>query len=238
MRLGPVAAGQMARLSSTWEQGEHVLISGSTGSGKTALARHVDEIRIKRNGFVCVFIAKLQPDQTILDDYKGWTRWETWKKNPSPHENRVLLWPKTHKAKTIPDKLNLQKEVFGPALDRLSEVGKWTLHIDEGLYFCDSTFLNFGKEIAMLHAMGRSAGLTIVTLTQRPSHLPLIIYSSASHAFIGRSREETDRKRLAELGANVSAKDLQAKIHTQGRHDFLWTPVAPDWTPETVNLRT
>ena len=237
MKIGPVTQGQLRRLSETWKQGEHVLISGSTGSGKTALARHVDQIRIDRGGFVAVFVAKLKPDQTILDDYKGWTRWDTWKRNPAPSENKILLWPNTDKAKTVRDKIALQREVFGYALDRLSDTGKWNIHIDEGLYFCSPQFLGFGDDIAMLHAMGRSSRWSVTTLMQRPAHVPLIVYSSAAHAFIGRVRELSDRKRLSELGGNTSARDLSARIDTQGRHDFLWIPIAPDWPPEKVNLK-
>lgn len=236
MKLGPVTTDQMRRLASEWKQGEHVLISGATGSGKTALGRHVDEIRIERGGHVVVLICKLKPDQTILDDYKGWTRWKEWKKRPSAHENKILLWPDTKKA-TLREALEIQKNVFGEAFDELGKVGKWTVDIDEGLYTSNPQFLNFGQELAMLHAIGRSSNLTLITKVQRPSHIPLIIYSSASHAFIGRTQEQTDLKRLSELGGRTSAKELAARISAQGRHDFLWVPVAPDWEPETVNLK-
>jgi energy-coupling factor transporter ATP-binding protein EcfA2 len=222
-------------MGDVWNQGEHVIISGSTGSGKTALARHVDQIRIDRGGFVMVLVCKLGKDETIMNDYKGFTRWKDWKKNPSKHENKVLLWPDTDKEKGDA-KLELQRDVFGKTFDNLLDVGKWNLHVDEGLYVCDPTYLGMSRKLALLHAMGRSSKLTITTLTQRPSHLPLIIYSSASHAFIGRTREQIDNKRLSELGGRNSAKELSSRINSQGRHDFLWVPVATDGEPETVNL--
>jgi hypothetical protein len=182
-------------------------------------------------------VCKLSPDATILNDYKGWTRWEKWKDNPSPYEKRVLLWPKVEKEKSIVAKRELQRDVFGKAFNELSNVGKWNVHVDEGLYVCNPSYLNLANELGMLHAMGRSSKLTITTLTQRPSHLPLILYSSASHAFIGRTREAVDTKRLSELGGRESGRELQGRISAQGRHDFLWVPVATDGDPELVNLK-
>lgn len=237
VNVGPRTREQLTRLSRKWKQGEHVLIAGATGSGKTALARHVDQIRLDNGGNVIVFVNKLRPDETIMKEYKGWTRWETFKKNPGIHENRVLLWPRLDKVKGTQNKIHAQRAIFGDACDQLLDIGRWTVHIDEGLYFCDPEFLRLKSELAMLHAQGRSGKLTLITLTQRPSHLPLVLYGSASHAFIGRARERTDSQRLAELGGKTSAKELQGMIDTQGRHDFLWIPVAPDWTPERVNLK-
>lgn len=244
-KIGARSRDQFARLSREWNQGEHVAISGATGSGKTALGRHVDQIRIDRGGFVVMLVCKLKRDKTIEEDYKGWTRWNFTNprdirkrlKNPSPSENKVLLWPDTDKARTIKEKRDLQREIFGEAFDTLADVGKWTLDIDEGLYVCDPKFMNLSAEVAMLHALGRSSGLTIVTKMQRPANVPLIVYGSASHAFVNRTREESDRKRLAEMGAKQSSKELQGTISALGRHDFLWLPITPDWEPETVNLR-
>lgn len=237
MRPGPKTRAQLARLRSTWKQGEHVLISGSTGSGKTALARHVIELRAQNGGHVVVFCMKPLEDKTIVDDYKDFERWKKWKKRPSSWEKRILLWPDVSKAKGDKDKiLDIQSEVFQEAFNGINHAGRWAVQVDEGLYTTSPTFLNMSADLAMSHAIGRSGDLTMVTLTQRPSHLPLILYGSASHAFVGRTREASDTKRLAELGSKEGGKELAGRIAAQGRHDFLWIPVAPDWPAERVNL--
>lgn len=240
VRPGPRFLDAMRRFGDQsqggWEQGQHVLVSGSTGSGKTHLARHIAEARIRNGGFVVVFVCKLREDATVTREYKGWTRWEKMKRTPSPNENRVLLWPDT-KGLTLAEAKIMQRKVFEDAFDIISQVGRWTIVVDEGLYVCNPSYLGLANELGMMHALGRSSKVSIVTLTQRPSHLPLILYSSASHAFMGRNRERTDRKRLAELGGTESGSALQQRIDSLGRHDFMWVPVAPEWPPEVVNLR-
>jgi energy-coupling factor transporter ATP-binding protein EcfA2 len=237
MRTGLKTSAQLRRLATTWKQGEHVLISGPTGSGKTALARRVVKIREDRGGYVVVFCMKPLEDETIVDEYKGYTRWKDWKSFPRATENRILLWPDVSKANGNKAAIiEIQREVFQKAFDGINKAGKWTVQIDEGLYTVHPQFLGMADELAMSHAIGRSGRLTMVTLTQRPSHLPLILYGSASHAFVGRTREAVDQKRLAELGAREGARELGKRISELGRHDFLWIPVAPDWPAERVNL--
>lgn len=237
MRPGPKTREQLTRLGKSWNQGEHILISGPTGSGKTALARHVIELRAQKGGHVVVFCMKPLEDETITNDYKGFARWKKWHKRPSSWEKRILLQPDLRKAKGNKDEiLRIQGEVFSEAFDGINHAGHYTVQIDEGLYTVSPTFLGMSGDLAMAHAIGRAGRLTMVTLTQRPSHLPLILYGSASHAFVGRTREAADQKRLAELGSREGGKILANRIADQGRHDFLWIPVAPDWPAETVNL--
>jgi len=236
--IGPKTKEQMARLGRTWKQGQHVLISGPTGSGKTALARHVVQQRIDRGGHVIVFCMKPLEDETIIDEYAGWDRWKRWHRRPRSYESRILLWPDVRKAKGERDEiLAIQKEVFSEAFAGVNHAGHWTVQVDEGLYTVSPDFLNMASELAMAHSIGRSGKITMVDLTQRPSHLPLILYGSAAHAFVGRTRESVDQKRLAELGSREGSKTLATRIADQDLHDFTWVPIAPDWPAETVNLR-
>jgi len=236
MKIGPVTEMQMKRLGATWRQGGHVLITGGTGSGKTLLARQVIEQRIIRDGFVVVFACKLQPDETILNSYKGFVRWKTWKKRPSITENRVLFWPAVEK-KTAREAIAIFRREISNALDEISKAGKWTVVIDEGLFVSSPDYLGLSAQLGMMYALMRSAKGTMVTLAQRPAHLPVAIYANIEHAFVGRASELPDLKRLADLDGPQSSRELQKVIASNGRHDFTWIPVAPGWPPEQVNLR-
>ena len=237
--LGPNTRRQLMRLRATWKQTNHVVISGKTGSGKTELAAHLDDIRADLGGHVVVCVLKPRDDKTIIEAFqkRGYVRWKKWPKNPSPFDNKVLLWPDVSKAQGYKDAIiDIQRSVFKPAVARLIHEGRRTVHIDECLYWCHPQFLNMSGELAMMHSIGRSGGLTMLDLMQRPSDLPLIIYGSASIGLIGQTREVEDLKRLAKLGYREGSKRLAERIADQGLHDFSLVDINANTPAEAFNL--
>lgn len=237
--LGPRTRRQLMKLKATWKQSNHVVISGKTGSGKTEVASHLDDIRAEAGGHVVVCVLKPRDDKTIVNAFekRGYKRWEKFPKNPSPFDNKVLLWPDVSKAKGHRSAiLDIQRSVFEPAVARFIHDGRRTVHIDECLYWCHPQFLNMSGELAMMHSIGRSGGLTMIDLMQRPSDLPLIIYGSASIALIGQTREVEDLKRLAKLGYKEGSKKLAEMISDQELHDFALVPINSNEPAEPFNL--
>lgn len=235
MKPGPRSRGQLNTYMRSLKQGDHTLISGPTGSGKTELASKLLGCHADRGAYVVAFICKLQPDETLKKSYRDWVRWTDWKKNPRPYERKILLWPKVE-GKSAREALAIQRDVFRKAFDSITARGHWSVYFDEGLHMCNPAFVGMGNDIAMGHALGRSGHLSFMTSTQRPAHLPLILYGSASHVFVANTSEESDLKRLSNLDSKYGRKQLEPTISTLPEYNFLWIPARAKEPPSIVDL--
>lgn len=234
--VGPRSRDQFNRLGMVWKQGDHAIITGGTGSGKTTVGRHILDERIRRGGDVVVFLGKNLPDETIAREYKGFTRWTSWHRTRKAWEDKILLWPNTSKIKDIPSKKKHKKEVFEDALNKLMNLGHWTVDIDEGLSMVSPTELNLASHISTLSQEGRSGRLTLIVKAQRPSHLPLVLYSNASQVFCAQTGLPQDQKRIAELDTGGKYKEIVSQIANLKEHEFLWLPIRNRGEPEVINL--
>lgn len=196
--------------TATWKQGEHVAIVGPTGCGKTTLESRLLPVR----QYVVIFVTKIH-DKTITNDFPGYERIEKWP--PKLHQDKVLLWPKP--GKTIRETYAIQQAVFKEALDRIFTERNWCVVFDEQHYI--SQQLKLGIENAMILQQGRSSGLSVVNGTQRPAWVPVVTYSSATHAFIYKTTYRDDLRRLADIGG-VDTRALQSEILQLGKHDFVY----------------
>lgn len=213
-----------------WSQGEHVLICAPTNAGKTTFSAPI----IAKRSHVVNFVTKSY-DETFAREFKGWERIEKW--GPSLGARRVLLWPRKKKGMTVREFVAYQRQVFREALDAIDNEKGWCVVIDESHYMTDPNFLGLASEIAILHHQGRSSGISVVSLTQRPAWIPKIIYSSVSHAYIARTRDVADLKRLADLGG-IDAKELAANVVSlTNRHDFVYVSPQTDALPAVLNSR-
>lgn len=199
-------------LRSTWQQGEHLSIIGPTGCGKTTLESRMLDVRDS----VVVFVTKIY-DDTISGDFRDYKRIYSWPP-PKAWDNKVLLWPDT-KGLTIRETYRKQRDVFKHALDTIFRERNWCVVFDEQHYMCKQ--LGLDVENAMLLQQGRSSGLSVVNGTQRPSWVPVVTYSSATHAMIYRTTYRDDLRRLSELGG-VDMRDMQSNLLTLAKHDFIY----------------
>jgi hypothetical protein len=192
-----------------FKQGEHILICGTTGCGKTTLA---SEILLDRK-FLVTFKTKVKDDsykKLRVKEIQSWPpkAWQT---------TRVMVAAKVTPdiEATIARREWLYKRVFG----HLSLDTGWTIYCDETLYQIET--LHMSTHIAALHEQGRSAGETMVLATQRPSRIPLLVYSGTTHFFVFNTTFEDDVKRLADLGG-IRRKELAVAIQSLDKHSYIY----------------
>lgn len=214
-----------------WKQGEHLLISAPTGAGKTTLMQQI----IQRRSHAVVFVSKMS-DPTFQREFRGWERLYEWpKRGPRGYQRRILLWPKAEKE--VRDTLQTQREVFRDAINKILHEGNRAVVIDESLMMNDPKLVGLATEIGMAHYYGRSAGISMVDLTQRPSWIPKVIYSSVSHAYISRTMDKDDAKRLSDMGG-IDSKEVGYNLTMlPQKHDYLYLNPMGDATPAVVNTR-
>lgn len=195
-----------------WNQGEHLVAIAPTGGGKTTLLSRI----LPRRKYVCIFVTKTF-DPTFATEFGGYRRIEEWP--PPSHLDRILLWPKP--GKTIKETVANQKRVFKTALDRIFVERGWTVVIDEEHWL--SKVLGLDLEVATFHHQGRSSGITVVDGIQRPAWVPVVTYGSADHAFLWKTTDVDDMRRLRALGG-VDHQRLAANLLHLDKHQFIYVP--------------
>lgn len=221
-----------------WRQGEHMLIVGPTGSGKTTLADQISKVRTDNDAFVIMPVTKAR-DKSLTtegDNLRHFGIMREWNRTKADQLKRVMLWPLRDRDMTGPEFTQRQRLTFLAMLDDVGNRGHRTVIVDEMHMMCDPEFIGLKKHIALAFHQGRSDDVTMVALSQRPSWIPVIVYPSVSHVYLANTGELDDLKRLAGIGRSDRRKVIEA-VSQLGNHDWLYlnpTGVAPG---HIVNIR-
>lgn len=209
---------------STWRQGEHVVLIGSTGTGKTTVAHTLLDTRT----YVCALAIK-RKDDTLdrfrngplygLSRYKVITRWP-----PDFIYHKVILWIKP---KDINDS-TVQAERLYKAINEIYLDGNWCLFIDDTGYVAGQLGLN--KALVVLLNQGRSSGISTVVAMTRPSsvvaRVPKEALTQPRHKIIFKYESTTEIKICAEI-AEIDWRHMVSLQHSLEFHgskrysDFL-----------------
>lgn len=212
-----------------WQQGQHVLFVGPTGSGKTVAAR---ELAWDRK-FVVVLGTKIKDKELekYLDD--GYIRITDWPASPKQIRDatfddgsiRLVLWPVVKKR----EDLYRFRPVYAKALDQILIDGNWAIVADEGLWLSERSGLNLGQQLSAIAYTGRSSGVTLMMLIQRPAGVPRNTWSNVAHAIVYKHGVTSDSRELASLGTD-SPKDVALAIRSLQKYQFLYLPCTADTT--------
>lgn len=196
-----------------WGQGEHLILLGKTGRGKTTFAFEALERRWKqRNASVCVFVTKRRDDTTSR------LRWPTIRQWPPSYAQRkgrrVVLWPTYTRASTYPQDV---RPTFLSALDEIMEEGNWTLYLDEASYMVQS--LRLRTSMDELFTQSRSNGITLLAGSQRPVWVSR--GQLTQHVWVAcfRIGDQEEAKRAAEVMGD--RERFTGVIRALGDHELL-----------------
>lgn len=193
-----------------WRQGEHVVLVGPTGAGKTEVVTHIQGVR----GHT-MFLATKREDPTVdlLED-QGYRRMD-YPQNWAP---RVIIEPPF--PRDVRAMMGAQAEVFRRALLEAYQATRWCVILDEVRYLTQT--LRLGPEVVTLLLQGRSLKISVVCCTQRPRWAPQEVYDQATHAFFWQATDLEDVRRLVDLGGHVDRPLLLQTVQQLDRHDFVY----------------
>lgn len=180
-----------------WDNANMAVVS-KAGSGKSTLVREISKLRER----TVLFGSKMNDDplyKPLLE--QGYVIREKWTPE-NTEEPKVIFRPPL----AGPDKASLeaQKEAFRVALIRLWQIGGWEVWLDEVRYLTEQ--LNLTTELNLLWLQGRSAGVTMVSLTQRPVSVPLNMFEQSRFLFTARITGREDRRTMSDYAG--AARDV------------------------------
>lgn len=196
----------------TWEQGEHVMVNGPTGVGKTTLIAGI----LPARRYVIFFVTKIY-DKTISNSFKDYEIIHEWP--PKFQHERILLWPKVTKNMGMLRIAAEQKRVFTKAMDGIFTDLNWALVFDEQNYICKD--LGLETQNKMFQHQGRSSGLSCINGAQRPAFVPLITMSGSTHYFLWKNTLKADLDRLSDIGG-VDKREIAENMLTLSKHQFIY----------------
>lgn len=224
--LGPVERFSRAEfLERRWAYapGEHVSFLGPTTSGKTTFAYQLLEVTAHPKMPVVALIMKPR-DRVVTAWTKelGHRRVRGWPPVPSifsPRPPGYALWPKHSLSNFERDNLMLQSEFRRAIRQSYRTKARRILFADEVLGL--TAELKLGDDLITVWSRGASMDCGLWAATQRPSHVPLHMYSQAHHLFCSYDPDEVSRRRLAEIGG-IDPKLVKATVMKLAKYEWLY----------------
>ncbi len=179
-----------------WQPGEHVVMVGPTGVGKTTSAAHVLNLR--------KYVLATDPkggDSTLGELVKmGFERVSKW---PLPNEYktdieegkpcRLIVGISLQTEKDFDQLRELLRKTYSGAF----ESGGWTLYCDELQIASDQMGLR--KQLERILIAGRDRGVSFISSFQAPRWVPRAASDQATHMWVWYTRDDDVVKRLAEM---------------------------------------
>lgn len=169
-----------------WQQGQHVCVVGSNGTGKTFLISKLLEMRD-----YCI-VMRTKADDIQFDGFRTIRSIDAIK---LPTQHKYLLAPKYEE-----QRLQLHR-----AFEMVWRQRGWCVTVDELFYLCEQ--LKLERDVTRMLTQGRSLKISMVCGMQRPSRVTRFALSESIHVFVFRA-EGRDIKILTEATTPRLAEPL------------------------------
>jgi len=184
-----------------YDKGEHVSFIGPTNSGKTTLAYQI--LRRTATPDLPAVVLVMKPRDATVTKFSKAANYRivhNWPPPPSiwkpGKQAGYVLWPK-HTFDLETDDANHQR-IFANALQNLYQRGDKIVFGDEVYSLAHE--LGLSKELVRIWSKGRSMGTGLWAATQKPTHVPLWMYSMPEHLFLAYDPDVRSQKRFSEIG--------------------------------------
>lgn len=220
-------------LERSWLPGQHVTLVGKTGSGKTHIALELLDMRT-----YSLILATKRRDPLLQEAGAGYKVVEDMNEIPrtengTPVYRHVIVWP-GRAITNEDDRLNMQRNAIKNTLATTERQGNWTVLSDETMWLYDR--LRLKAELDSVWYQGRSSGISFIANAQRPTRVPRLMISSASHLFLSYVSDKRDLEPLREIAGVVPAELIERTLPTLDweRHEFLYVGADTGYVARTI----
>ncbi|HWW95504.1 MAG TPA: hypothetical protein VN375_19195 [Vicinamibacteria bacterium] len=215
-----------------YKRGEHLSIIGPTGNGKTYLGQQL--LKATANEKLPAVMFAMKPKDSTIDEFLKKAKAEgydyrkvsSWPPAPSPWKpgkpDGWVIQPK-HTFDVDRDEPQ-HAEIFYKALLDSYKKGNRILFGDEAYSLCEE--LGLKRYMITLWTKGRSMGAGMWAATQKPTHVPLWMYSQASHLFLSYDPDKRARDRYREI-SGIDPDVIQHALNSL-EEEFSWVYIRPE----------
>lgn len=154
-------------------------------------------------------VSKLRADGYIITGELSDIQW-TEVPRREPLQKKVVFWP------TFPEKMDgrerkqAQAAAMRRAMDWADKTGGWAVLVDETMWMQKN--LRLEQELEAMWFQGRTQGLSVISCSQRPSHVPRLAFSSADYLFIWQTQDKRDVENLREISAGIPKEVVEHNV--------------------------
>lgn len=205
-----------------YRTGEHVSVLGPTGAGKTHLAHQL--LAVTAHVDLPAVVLVMKPRDSTVQRFAreaGYRTVQQWPPAPSiwqpGRKAGYVLWPRHTYDPDIDEERHYR--IFRQAVLDSYRKGKRIVFADEAYSLTNE--LGLSREMITVWSKGRSMGTGLWAATQKPTHVPLWMYSQPEHLFLAYDPDKRARDRFGEIGG-VDPDLVRATVTRLGRHEWLY----------------